>query len=46
VGGKIEVRTVMKVTLSVDHRAVDGAAGAEFLQVFKRMIENPTAMFV
>ncbi len=45
-GGKIEVRTVMKVTLSVDHRAVDGAAGAEYLQVFKRFIENPTAMFV
>jgi pyruvate dehydrogenase E2 component (dihydrolipoamide acetyltransferase) len=46
VNGKVEIRTVMKVTLSVDHRAVDGAVGAEFLQVFKRMIENPTAMFV
>ncbi len=46
VNGKVEVRTVMSVTLSVDHRAVDGAVGAEYLQMFKRFIENPTAMFV
>jgi pyruvate dehydrogenase E2 component (dihydrolipoamide acetyltransferase) len=46
VNGKVEVATVMTVTLSVDHRAVDGAVGAEFLQVFKQYIENPVAMLV
>jgi pyruvate dehydrogenase E2 component (dihydrolipoamide acetyltransferase) len=42
--GKIEIATVMNCTLSVDHRAVDGAVGAEFLQYFKRYIENPISM--
>ena len=37
---------VMNATLSVDHRAVDGALGAEFLQIFKRYIETPVLMFV
>lgn len=46
VNGKLEVGTVMSVTLSVDHRAVDGAVGAEFLQFFKRYIENPVSMLV
>lgn len=46
VNGKLEVGTVMSVTLSVDHRAVDGAVGAEYLQVFKRYIENPVSMLV
>ena len=40
-GGAIEVRTLMTCTLSVDHRSVDGAVGAEFLTVFKRLIEKP-----
>jgi pyruvate dehydrogenase E2 component (dihydrolipoamide acetyltransferase) len=44
--GKIEIATVMSCTLSVDHRAVDGAVGAEFLQIFKRYIENPVSMLV
>ncbi len=44
--GKIELATVMTVTLSVDHRAVDGAVGAEFLQFFKQYIENPVSMLV
>ncbi|MGZ9097802.1 MAG: pyruvate dehydrogenase complex dihydrolipoamide acetyltransferase [Micavibrio sp.] len=44
--GKLEVGTVMSVTLSVDHRAVDGAVGAEYLQFFKRYIENPVSMLV
>ena len=39
--GEIAVATVMSCTLSVDHRAVDGALGAEFLQVVKRYIEQP-----
>ncbi|WP_435641813.1 pyruvate dehydrogenase complex dihydrolipoamide acetyltransferase [Micavibrio aeruginosavorus] len=46
VNGKLDVGTVMSVTLSVDHRAVDGAVGAEYLQVFKRYIENPVSMLV
>ncbi len=44
--GKVEIRTVMSVTLSTDHRAVDGAIGAEFLQYFKKFIENPVSMLV
>ncbi|MCB1558985.1 MAG: pyruvate dehydrogenase complex dihydrolipoamide acetyltransferase [Alphaproteobacteria bacterium] len=42
--GQMVVRTVMTVTLSTDHRSVDGAVGAEFLQYFKRFIENPVMM--
>jgi pyruvate dehydrogenase E2 component (dihydrolipoamide acetyltransferase) len=45
-GGKIEVATVMSATLSCDHRAVDGALGAEFLAAFKVLIENPVMMVV
>ena len=44
--GQLAVGTVMSCTLSVDHRAVDGAVGAEFLQYFKRFIENPVSMLV
>lgn len=39
--GEVVVATVMTCTLSVDHRAVDGALGAEFLQAVKRYIEQP-----
>ncbi|MDB5364535.1 MAG: pyruvate dehydrogenase complex dihydrolipoamide acetyltransferase [Rhodospirillales bacterium] len=39
--GKIEVATMMSCTLSVDHRAVDGALGAVYLQAFQALIENP-----
>jgi pyruvate dehydrogenase E2 component (dihydrolipoamide acetyltransferase) len=42
--GEIKVATVMSVTLSADHRAVDGALGAEFLGAFKTLIEKPAAM--
>jgi pyruvate dehydrogenase E2 component (dihydrolipoamide acetyltransferase) len=42
--GKIEIATQMTVTLSGDHRAVDGALGAEFLGAFKNIIENPVGM--
>jgi pyruvate dehydrogenase E2 component (dihydrolipoamide acetyltransferase) len=45
-GGKIEVATIMSATLSCDHRAVDGALGAEFLAAFKVLIENPIMMVV
>jgi pyruvate dehydrogenase E2 component (dihydrolipoamide acetyltransferase) len=40
------VSNVMKVTLSCDHRSVDGAVGAAFLQTFKRYLENPVTMLV
>jgi len=45
-GGKMEVANVMTVTLSVDHRVVDGAVGAEFLQAFKRYCEAPALLLV
>ncbi len=45
-GGAPSVATVMSVTLSTDHRAVDGALGAELLGAFKRLIENPMGMLV
>ncbi|TGV26067.1 pyruvate dehydrogenase complex dihydrolipoamide acetyltransferase [Mesorhizobium sp. M4B.F.Ca.ET.143.01.1.1] len=44
--GEIKIANVMSVTLSTDHRAVDGALGAELLGAFKRMIENPMGMLV
>ncbi len=44
--GAIEVATLMSVTLSCDHRAVDGALGAELLGAFKALIENPMMMMV
>lgn len=44
--GEIAIRTIMNCTLSVDHRCVDGAVGAEFLKIFKQYIENPVAMLV
>jgi pyruvate dehydrogenase E2 component (dihydrolipoamide acetyltransferase) len=42
--GQLAVATVMTVTLTCDHRVVDGAIGAKFLQVFKAMIEDPVTM--
>ena len=44
VDGQLAVATVMTVTLTCDHRVVDGAIGAKFLQVFKTMIEDPVTM--
>jgi pyruvate dehydrogenase E2 component (dihydrolipoamide acetyltransferase) len=44
--GKIVIATQMKATLSTDHRAVDGALGAQLLAAFKTFIENPTAMLL
>ena len=41
---KIVICNIMNVTLSCDHRAIDGAVGAKFLQVFKKIIENPMLM--
>ncbi|MEZ5047823.1 MAG: 2-oxo acid dehydrogenase subunit E2 [Chitinophagaceae bacterium] len=44
--GKIVVRNIMKLTLSCDHRVVDGAVGAAFLQTLKSYIENPILMLL
>jgi pyruvate dehydrogenase E2 component (dihydrolipoamide acetyltransferase) len=45
-GGEIKIVNAMTVTLSTDHRCVDGALGAELLGAFKRYIENPMGMLV
>ncbi|CAA7625093.1 pyruvate dehydrogenase complex dihydrolipoamide acetyltransferase [Magnetospirillum sp. SS-4] len=44
--GTLAIATVMTCTLSVDHRVVDGAVGAEFLAAFKALIEDPLAMLL
>jgi pyruvate dehydrogenase E2 component (dihydrolipoamide acetyltransferase) len=44
--GRIEAQWMMSVTLSTDHRAVDGALGAELVSAFKTLIENPVLMMV
>ncbi|MED6309519.1 MAG: 2-oxo acid dehydrogenase subunit E2, partial [Pseudomonadota bacterium] len=44
--GALAVAKVMSCTLSVDHRAVDGAIGAEYLGAFKRLIEDPLGMLL
>ena len=44
--GQPTVATLMSVTLSTDHRAVDGALGAELISAFRHYIENPMAMLV
>jgi pyruvate dehydrogenase E2 component (dihydrolipoamide acetyltransferase) len=44
--GEIVVRNIMNVTMSCDHRVVDGATGARFLQTFKQMLESPAMMLL
>jgi pyruvate dehydrogenase E2 component (dihydrolipoamide acetyltransferase) len=44
--GEVRIATMMSVTLSTDHRAVDGALAAELIGCFKRYVENPVAMIV
>ena len=44
--GEITVRNIMNVTMSCDHRVIDGATGAKFLQTFKQMLESPAMMLV
>ncbi len=44
--GALAVATMMSCTLSADHRSVDGAKGAEFLDVFKKLIEDPLTMLL
>src|SRR6201999_209722 len=45
-GGKLEIAQIMSVTLSCDHRSIDGALGAELIGAFKSLIENPVMMMV
>ncbi len=44
--GEIVIRSIMSVTMSCDHRVIDGATGAKFLQTFKQMLENPILMLM
>ena len=45
-GDEIKIATVMSVSLSTDHRVVDGALGAQFLQEFKKLVEDPLALLL
>lgn len=45
-GGKIEIAEIMTVTLTCDHRAMDGALGAQLLSAFRLLIENPVMLVV
>lgn len=44
--GQVKVASIMKVTMSCDHRSVDGAVGAAFLQTLKELLENPVKILV
>ena len=46
VDGALEVRQRMRVTMSCDHRVIDGATGAKFLQTVRRYIENPLSLVI
>ena len=46
INNEISIATIMTVTLSCDHRVVDGAVGAEFLSEFKNLIENPSLLLL
>ena len=46
VDGALEVRQRMRVTMSCDHRVIDGATGAKFLQTVRRYIENPLSLII
>jgi pyruvate dehydrogenase E2 component (dihydrolipoamide acetyltransferase) len=45
IDGEVRVATVMNVTLTCDHRVVDGAAGATWLKAFHQLIEQPASLF-
>jgi pyruvate dehydrogenase E2 component (dihydrolipoamide acetyltransferase) len=44
--GALAIATVMTVTLSVDHRVIDGALAAEWVSVFKRVVEDPLSLML
>ena len=45
-GGAFKEASIMSVTLSCDHRVVDGALGAQWLQAFRQYVEEPTSMLL
>ena len=44
--GQVKIANMVTVTASFDHRAIDGAVGAEYLQVFKKLVENPMGLIL
>ena len=44
--GQLAIGNIMKVTLSCDHRAVDGAVGSAFLKTFKGLLEDPVRILI
>ena len=46
VNGEIVIRPIMTLCLTIDHRVVDGLAGAKFMQDLKNLLENPISMLV
>jgi len=44
--GQVSVKNMMSVTMTCDHRVVDGASGAKFLQTFTQMLETPAMMLL
>ncbi len=46
VDGSLEIRQRMRITMSCDHRVIDGATGAKFLQTLKRYVENPLSLVI
>jgi pyruvate dehydrogenase E2 component (dihydrolipoamide acetyltransferase) len=46
VDGELEIQTRMKITMSCDHRVIDGAQGARFLQTLKGILEEPLMALV
>jgi pyruvate dehydrogenase E2 component (dihydrolipoamide acetyltransferase) len=46
VDGAVVVRRRLRLTMSCDHRVIDGATGAAFLKTLKQMLENPLAMLL
>ena len=46
IDGNLEIRQRMRVTMSCDHRVIDGATGAKFLQTLKRYVENPLSLVI
>ena len=46
INGEIVIRPIMELCLTIDHRLVDGLAGAKFMQDLKKLLENPITMFI
>ena len=43
---EVVIKQTMRVTMSCDHRVIDGAVGAQFLRTFKQIMENPLYLFL